>query len=162
MSIISKIFKKSFISDFVKANPALIHWIELNRAVRSVRIERKDYRGLFPGPSIMQEANNKILKNNQKNKRVSEVLKKYLLVALGGPSYLVSGLMTRHGHYIGRSNLKNHLYYYLYSLFDLNCRLYRCDGTRRSNSHQSRFKEKAQTTIHRGFCCSKRLIFVSL
>ena len=104
MSIISKIFKKSFISDFLKANPALIHWIELIRAVRSVRIERPDYRGSFPGPSIMQEANNKILEN-QKNKRGSEALKKSLPVALGGPSYFVSGLMTRHGHYIGRSNL---------------------------------------------------------
>lgn len=64
--------------------------------MRSVRIERRDFNGPFPDPSIMQEANKKVYHQYQQknNKKESEALHSSLQVALGGPSYFVSGSLS--------------------------------------------------------------------
>ena len=72
----------------------------MNRALRSVRIECQDYQGFFPDPAFLEVANQKTFEYQQKHPRtmmVEETLQK----ALGGSPYVASGLMTRHGHFVG-------------------------------------------------------------
>ena len=102
MEIIEQIFEKDFLSASLDAKSPFIQWIEVDRAVRSVRIECPDYRGPFPESFITQEAHNKILEYQQKFRRPL-VLETPLQMALGGSQYVVSGLMTRHGHHVGRN-----------------------------------------------------------
>ena len=72
----------------------------MNRALRSVRIECPDYQGFFPDPTFLEVANQKTFEYQQKHQRtmmVEETLQK----ALGGSPYVASGLMTRHGYFVG-------------------------------------------------------------
>ena len=71
----------------------------MNRAVRSLLIECPDYTGPVPDTSFMQEAHKKLYEHKQKQQR--SPLLDTLQEALGGPLFVASGLLTRHGHYIG-------------------------------------------------------------
>ena len=81
-------------------NHPLFHWVEVNQALRCVRIEFTDYLGPFPDSVFMEEVNIKTFKYNQKHPR-SLIMENILKTALGGSPYVASNLMTRHGHYVG-------------------------------------------------------------
>ena len=98
--MINQIFDESFIAASLDDKSPLVHWLEVDRAIRSVRIECSDYKGPFPDFTLSDVARNKMLTFQNKYRRPL-VLEKVLQTALGGSSYIASGLMTRHGHHVG-------------------------------------------------------------
>lgn len=109
--LINDVFKKNFFEEYLTEDHSLKQWVEMNRALRSIRIECPDYRGFFPDNTFLEMANQKTFERQQKFPRtliVEETLQK----ALGGPPYVASDLMTRYGHYVGMLKDLHDIYLY--------------------------------------------------
>lgn len=99
--LIRELFSESYLNGYFTAGkPSNLDWLQLDVTNRAVQIECPEYTGPKPSPTLIKQAHKYVVKFNQ---NVSPVfpLEPALQKALGGSSYLTSGLLTEFGHYIG-------------------------------------------------------------
>ena len=103
--IIKQGFSNSFLEDYLEDDLPLHNWMEVSKALRSVRLGCPNYSGPFPNSTLIGKINKKTFEFHQQSEKTdsqrSHTLKRILQKALGGSPYVTSWLMTRHGHYIG-------------------------------------------------------------
>lgn len=73
-------------------------WGHIFRLNRSVQIEHPSYDGPLLSPETLENG----LKLIHNDNRVEPSVRNALETVLGGPSYLLSRLFTKLGHYIGK------------------------------------------------------------
>lgn len=100
-NLIRQLFQEPFISSKLEKLRSDLDWLQIDALHRSVKIECPEYDGPFPSPSITEKCHRKIMEIGQRSQDSS--VEKALQVALGGAQYVSSSLLTKSGHFIGKT-----------------------------------------------------------
>lgn len=98
-SLISQIFEESFVNSHFGKQASHLDWLQLDVLNRSVRLECPEYDGPYPTRAITERCHRKIYEANVHKEQFVSV-EKALQSGVGGLSYVTTGLLTKHGHFV--------------------------------------------------------------
>jgi len=117
-AVIQHTFSESWLDQYFndEYRSSLLDWLQLNAIVRTIQVEHPDYDGPWPNSEFLQRAQKETFRANlSSNFPLHDAFHEALLQLslrkdeLKDATYLVNGLLTKYGHYVGNYSLNNYL-----------------------------------------------------